>query len=324
LLFLIVTEIGKKMSKRHRIDVGRDTCVTRVFGFTTFMLVLTFFLTLFVVAGGCGGCGKKSKEKAKTEGAEQATLKIKGSDTMLPMITALAEAYTKLHPDTQISVAGGGSTVGISALIDGAVDLCMSSRAVNAGETQRADYRRIALQDVIVALDGVAVIVHSQNPANELTMSQLRQIFNGGIKNWREVGGPNQAIRLVSRDSDSGTSAFFQERVLQKDDYGPGVQLVTSSGAVVQSVSREFWSIGYVGLAYVQGAGVKVIGVKKNSGSVAVLPLYATVLDGSYLLERPLHIYASNKVSSLALSFLEFVFSPEGQRITKEKGYVST
>jgi phosphate transport system substrate-binding protein len=313
------------MTRNHMIDTAdvRRAAdlrrVTRVLGFTTLVIFLTFF------GAAVGGCGKKSKEKAekaRAAEAEPTTLTIKGSDTMLPMITALAEAYVKVHPDTQISVMGGGSTVGINAFLDGNIDLCMSSRELSTEESAKANFRRIAPQDVVVALDGVTVIVHPENPVNELTLGELRQIFNGKIKNWSEVGGPNQAIQVISQNSDSGTSAFFRERVLQNEDYKSGIQLATSNAAVVQSVARELWSIGYIGFAYAQGASVKMIGIKKNSASPAILPSLATLRDGSYPMERPLHIYASGKVNSLAVSFLEFVLSPEGQRIAREKGYV--
>jgi phosphate transport system substrate-binding protein len=301
---------------RYAPDLRRGA---RVLGFTTLVIFLAFFV------GVMGGCGKKSKEKAeraREAEAEPTTLTIKGSDTMLPMITALAEAYVKVHPDTQISVTGGGSTAGINALLDGTIDLCMSSRELTTEESTKADYRRIAPQDVVVALDGVTVIVHPENPVNELTLGQLRKIFNGKIENWREVGGANQAIQVISQNSDSGTSSFFKERVLQKENYKSGIQLDASNAAVVQSVGQELWSIGYVGFAFARGAGVKVIGIKKNSASPAILPSPATIRDGSYPIERALHIYASDKVNILAVSFLEFVVSPEGQRISREKGYV--
>jgi phosphate transport system substrate-binding protein len=313
------------MTKNYKTDItdGRGTAemrgAVRVLRFAGFVLVVAVFLAAL------GSCGKKHKERAERVGtaeAEPRTLTIKGSDTMLPMITALAQAYVTVHPDTQISVTGGGSTVGIADIINGTIDLGMSSRIVNPEEEKRADFRRVGLQDIIVALDGVTVIVHPQNPVNELTIAQLRQIFTGKIKNWMEVGGPNQAIQPVSRDPDSGTAAFFKERVLQSENYKSGIQLAASNAAVVQSVSQELWSIGYVGFAFAEGAGVKVVGVKKNNASPAVSPSLPTVRDGSYPLERPLHIYASSKASGLALAFLEFVLSPEGRRIAREKGYV--
>jgi phosphate transport system substrate-binding protein len=313
------------MTKNYKTDIAdlryavHLRCARRVLGFTT----LVIFLTLF--AAFVGGCGKKSKEeteRAREAEAEPRTLTIKGSDTMLPMITALAEAYVKVHPDTQILVTDGGSTVGINALLDGNTDLCMSSRVLSAEESEKANYRRIAPQDVVVALDGVTVIVHPQNPVNQLTLGQLRRIFNGKIKSWKEVGGPDQAVQVISQNSDSGTSAFFKERVLQKENYKRGIQLATSNAAVVQSVGQELWSIGYVGFAHAQSAGVKVIGIGKSSASPAIRPSVATIRDGSYPMVRALHIYASGKVNSLAVSFLEFVFSPEAQRIAREKGYV--
>jgi phosphate transport system substrate-binding protein len=278
-------------NKTNKMDIADVRCAARVLGLTTLAIFLAFSVA---VVGGCGKKGNEKTERARAAEAEPRALTIKGSDTMLPMITALAEAYVKVHPDTQISVTGGGSTAGINALLDGDIDLCMSSRVLNTEESRKAAYRRIAPQDVVVALDGVTLVVHPENPVNELTLGQLHHIFNGEIKNLSEVGGPNQAIQVISQNSDSGTSAFFKERVLQNENYKSGIQLAASNAAVVQSVGRELWSIGYVGFAYAQG----------------------------YPMERPLHVYASGKVNSLAVSFLEFVLSPEGQRIAKEKGCV--
>jgi phosphate transport system substrate-binding protein len=313
------------MINNHAIDTADVRCApdlrraARVPGLTISVIFLVFFIA---VVGGCGKKSKEEAERAREAEAEPRTLTIKGSDTMLPMITALAEAYVKVHPDTQISVTDGGSTVGINALLDGNTDLCMSSRVLSAEESEKANYRRIAPQDVVVALDGVTVIVHPQNPVNQLTLGQLRRIFNGKIKSWREVGGPDQAIQVISQNSDSGTSAFFKERVLQKENYKSGIQLAASNAAVVQSVGQELWSIGYIGFAHAQGAGVKVIGIGKSSASPAIVPSIVTIRDGSYPMVRALHIYASGKVNILAVSFLDFVFSPEGQRIAREKGYV--
>lgn len=285
------------------------------------IIFATIFLALLITV--TIGCGKK-KEKAAKVGPEQAeprTLSIKGSDTMLPLLTTLAEAYQRLHPDTSISVTDGGSSVGIADLIGGKVDLCMSSRAVSDEETRKADFHRIALQDVIVALDGVTIIVNPQNRIAEISIRELGRIYSGEIKNWRELGGPNQVIQVISRSQDSGTSAFFKERVLQKKGYKSDVQIAASNQDVVQFVAREPWSIGYVGYAYGQDRSVKMIGLRGARGA-AVFPTYVTIRTGIYPLERPLHIYTTNKVSSLALNFLEFVFSPQAQQIARDKGYV--
>jgi len=304
------------MNGMRKAGVGFPGRTAQIPVFAVVVLVLAVFALVME------GCGKKSERKVETEGTESRTLTIKGSDTMLPLLTALAEEYQKIHVDAQVSVTGGGSALGIAALLDGATDLCMSSRGLNEEETKRADYRQTAPQDVVIARDGVAVVVHPLNPVSDLTIGQLRQIFNGKIKNWTAVGGPDQAIRAISQDSDSETAAFFQERVLQGERYKHGIQLAASSAAVVQSVSRELWSIGYASYVFTQGTEMKIIGLKKDSTSPALLPAPETLLDGSYALERPLHLYAGKKLDSLTLDFLEFVLSVRGQRIVEETGFV--
>jgi len=241
---------------------------------------------------------------------------------MLPLLTALAEAYEKTHEGTQISVTDGGSTEGFEALINGTADLCMSSREVSAEEKEKSEFRRIPLEGTVVSLDGVSIIVNPRNPVSELTIAQLREIFSGRISNWREIGGPDQTIQVISRDSQSGTSSFFRERVMRNEDYKSEIQTAGSNASVAKSVEQELWSVGYVGFAFSQATGLKVIGIKKEASSAAVFPSPATIGDGSYPLARPLYIYASGKSGDVAMDFLEYALSPEGQRIVREKGYV--
>ena len=144
-----------------------------------------------------GGCSKREKSDQGT--AHSGTLTIKGSDTMVHLVTGWAEAYMKAHPNAQVSVTGGGSGTGIAAMLNGTADLCMASRDVKAKERELAKGSGITFREIAVARDGIAVVVHPQNPVSELTMDQLRQIFNGTLQNWKQVGGPDSGIQVLSR-----------------------------------------------------------------------------------------------------------------------------
>ncbi|MFQ5504472.1 MAG: phosphate ABC transporter substrate-binding protein, partial [Planctomycetota bacterium] len=247
---------------------------------------------------------------------------IKGSDTMVHLVTGWAEAYMKAHPEAEISVTGGGSGTGIAAMINGTTGLCMASREVKSREEEQAKSRGIRFHEITVARDGIAVVVNPQNAVSELTLDQLRQVFNGTLQSWSQIGGVEQAIQILSRESNSGTYVFFNEHVLQKDDYGPKVRLMPSNAAIVQSVGQDRWSIGYVGLGYAQGAPVKVIQVKPDPSSPAVQPSLATVRDRSYPIARPLYLYSNGEPSGLARAFADFALSAEGQGIVREIGYI--
>jgi phosphate transport system substrate-binding protein len=267
-----------------------------------------------------GGCGR-SQDSDRTS-ADAGSLTIKGSDTMVHLGTAWAEAYMAAHPEAEISVTGGGSGTGVAAMINGTTDLCMSSRDVKPQEKEQARSRGIEFREFVVARDGIAVVVHPQNQVNELTMDQLRQIFNGTLENWKQVGGPDQGIQALSRESNSGTYVFFNEHVLMKDDFGRAIRLMPSSAAIVQSVSQDPWSIGYVGLGYAGGGETKLVGVMAEAGQPAVLPSLETVQGGNYSIARALYLYTNGEPEGLAKAFVDFVLAEEGQRIVQETGYI--
>jgi phosphate transport system substrate-binding protein len=282
--------------------------------------IKTTAAVLLLAAAFQGGCSRADASGPGT--ADEGSLTIKGSDTMVHLVTNWAEAYMKAHPNTQISVTGGGSGTGIAAMINGMTNLCMASRKVKDKERKQASASDITFNEVIVARDGIAVVVHPDNPVSELTMDQLRQIFNGTLKNWNQVGGPDQPLQVLSRESNSGTFVFFNEQVLKKDDFSREARLMPSSAAIVQSASEDKWSIGYTGLGYTEGAAVKVIQVKADASSPAVNPSIPTVRDGSYPIARPLHIYTNGEATGLAKAFVEFTLSDAGQKIVKDTGYI--
>lgn len=249
---------------------------------------------------------------APRDAAPGATLRIKGSDTMVHLVTAWTEAYMKLHPEASISVTGGGSGTGIAAMIDGTTDLCMSSREVTAKEVERARAKQVTFHPTAVARDGIAIVVHPSNPLAALDLEQLRRIYSGA----------DHKFQVLSRESSSGTYAYFREAVLGKVPYAREVRLMPSTAAIVLAVSQDAPAIGYVGLGYAREAGVKVVPIKKDAQAPAVLPDAGTISSGRYPLSRELHVYTRGLPAGLARDFIAFALSPAGQRVVEEAGYV--
>jgi phosphate transport system substrate-binding protein len=248
-------------------------------------------------------------------GSETPAITIKGSDTMVHVVSTWAEAFMKANPGAEVSVTGGGSGTGIAALINGTTDVAMSSRDMKAEEEQLAGKRGARIERIVVGLDGIAIVVHPENPIAALTLDQLRQVFNGTLKRWDQVGGPDQPIQVLSRESSSGTYAFFKEHVLKNDDFGPEVRLMPSTAAIVQSTGQDRWSIGYVGLGYASDPALKVVPVKADANAKPLAPSVAAVKDGTYPIARELLLYAPAERDGVTKSFIEFALSAEGQRV---------
>jgi len=249
---------------------------------------------------------------------------IKGSDTMVQLVSSWAEAYMKKHPGSDISVTGGGSGTGIAALINGTTDICSASREMKEKEITQAAEKGITAVENTVASDGIAVIVNPANPINELTQEQIAKIYTGAYTNWKQLGGPDQPIMVLSRESNSGTYVFFQEHVLKMKDYAAHTRLMPATSAIVQSVGADIWAIGYVGLGYaVESEGkVKMLAVKADDTSPAVIPSEQTVLSGQYSIARGLYLYTNGTPEGQVKNFVDFCLSPEGQKIAVETGYV--
>jgi len=256
-------------------------------------------------------------------GADANALKIKGSDTMVHLVSAWAEDYMEAHPDVDLSVTGGGSGTGIAALLNSTTDLCMASREIKPNELEIASQQGKSFAEHSVALDGIAVVVNPENPVETLSMAQLKALFTGEITRWSDVGGPDQPVLVLSRESSSGTYVFFQEKVLEKQDYVPDAKLLPANATIIETIGADEWAIGYVGLGYAEEAGgkVKLVPVGE-SPEAAVAPTVESVKSGEYPIARPLYIYASESPSDLATRFIEFCLSPEGQQLVVEAGYV--
>ncbi len=252
------------------------------------------------------------------------TVVVKGSDTMVNLSAAWAEAFMKGHPEMTVSVTGGGSGVGIAALLGGSADICNASRDIQPKEKKQGADNGVNPVETNVALDGIAIVVNPANPMTEVTPEQLMKIYTGATTNWKDVNGQDAKILTLSRETSSGTYVFFQEHVLQKQDYASSVRLMPATSAIIEAVASDKAAIGYVGLGYAVMAKdrVKLLPVKADAAAPAVAPSEETVRSGKYWIARPLHCYTNGKPKGGAKAFLDFCLSPAGQAIVREQGYV--
>jgi len=243
-------------------------------------------------------------------------LVIKGSTTVLPIAQKVAEAYMKEHPDVKISISGGGSGNGIKALIDGSTDIADSSRFIKDKEVKLAVENGRYPVPFAVAYDCIVPVVHPSNSIKNIILAQLKDIYMGKIKNWKEIGGSDLKIVVVSRDTSSGTYEVWEKKVMKKERVYPGALLQASNGAVVQAVSKNKNAIGYIGIGYVN-TSVKPLTVNGIVGSAK------TTLDGTYPISRPLYMFTQGWPTGDTLNFINYVLHPQkGQKYVEEAGYV--
>jgi len=282
-------------------------------------------LILATLVAACSGGRSRSAKADQEEGAgsnrrsASSTLTIKGSDTMVILAQRWAEAFMQRHPDATVQVSGGGSGTGIAALINGTTTLANASRPMEPEEKgQVAERRGAAPVETAVALDAIAIYVHKDNPLEKLSLDQLAQIFRGRTEQWKEVGSDLGQIVLYSRENNSGTYAFFKEKVLDDLDFAPQAQTLPGTAAVIQAVSRDVRGIGYGGIGYAEG--VRTVPIELPSGE-AVEATMENAVSGRYPLARNLFIYAAGKPEGVAERFLTFVLGDEGQRLVEGVGY---
>ncbi len=256
-----------------------------------------------------------------------AAQKIKGSDTVLPVSQEAAETYMNSHPGARVTVTGGGSGVGISALLDATTDIAMASRSIKFSERMKLKKGGKQLREAVVAYDALAVVVNPGNPVTNLTRQQLEDIFRGKITNWNQVRdavtgrrGDDLKIIVYSRETSSGTYEFFKTSVLNEKNYMAGVLSMPATGAVIQSVSQTRGAIGYVGMAYVNKR-VKAIKVSYD-GKNFVYPSMATGRNHTYPIIRELYYYYTADKESVVKPFISYLLSDAGQRIVMKSGYV--
>lgn len=247
--------------------------------------------------------------------------RIKGSDTVLPVAQQTAERFMNQHPDTRVTVTGGGTGVGISALLDNTTDIAMASRPIKFSEKMKIKSAGEDVAEIVVAYDALAVVAHPSNPVKQLTRQQLEDIFRGKITNWKQVGGDDRKIVVYSRETSSGTYEFFKESVLKNKNYMASSLSMPATGAIIQSVSQTKGAIGYVGLAYVN-KDVKALHVSYDAGKSFVEPSFANAKNKTYPIVRPLFYYYEAKTEGRVKPFIDYVLSAEGQETVKNVGYI--
>ncbi|MCZ2121713.1 MAG: phosphate ABC transporter substrate-binding protein [Anaerolineales bacterium] len=267
-----------------------------------------------------------STSSTQTDGATS-YIQNKGSDTIVNLALAWAEAYQAQRPNVRISVTGGGTGTGIAALMNGTVDLASASRKIKAEELQEAKSKGIQPMEFVIARDAIAVVVNSENPVSELTLKQISDIYSGAITNWKQVGGEDRPIVKLSRETNSGTHVYFLETVLRLGDkenktlFSADTLLLPSSEGIIAEVRDNPNAIGYDGLGYVPH-DVKMIAIAEEVGGAYVLPSIASVNDKTYPIARDLYMYANGEPQGAVKEYLDWILSEEAQAIVAELGFV--
>lgn len=255
------------------------------------------------------------------------SIQIKGSDTMVNLAQAWAEAYMAKNPEAFVAVTGGGSGTGIASLLNGTCEIAQTSRQVNQKEMDLAKQKGITLTEFTVALDGLAIVVHPGNPVHKLTIDQVADIFTGKIKNWEELGGYDLPIVILSREVNSGTHVYFKEHVLRRgdtkrsDEFADSALLMSSSQAIADEISQNPNAIGYYGMGYLS-PHQKVVALANDKNSPFYEPTLENVMSGGYYISRPLLMYTKDKPEGLVKDFINFVLSQEGQQIVRDVDFV--
>jgi phosphate transport system substrate-binding protein len=270
------------------------------------------YLLLALVVVSCGG-GKKDEPA-------QETITVKGSDTMVQLGQRWAENYMKADSSLRIQVTGGGSGTGISALINGTTDICMASRPMKDKEKEQLQQKyQSAGVEITVARDGLTIFLNKANPVAELTMEQIKGIYTGKIKNWKEVGGSDAKIILYGRENSSGTYVFFKEHALNNEDFANEMQALPGTAAVVNAVKSDPNGIGFGGVGYAED--LKEAAIRKDATAPALLPKKENIDNNSYPLSRSLYFYMRKAPEGKAKAFVDWVLSPAGQEVVSKEGF---
>ena len=262
------------------------------------------------------GCGKNTT-----------AIQIKGSDTMVNLGGAWAEAFMNASPDAKVAVTGGGSGTGIAALINRTCDLAQSSRTIKDEEREQVEKGGQTLHEIPVALDALTVVVHPSNPISELTISQISEIFTRQITNWSQLGGPDMDILVLSRERNSGTHVFFLEEVVRQgnsegtEEYAAKTLMLPSSQAIANEIETNAGAIGYFGLGYLNREVHQPISVAKTAAGPFVAPTMESASSGAYPIARPLFFYITDAKLERVQALVNFVLSPTGQEIVKSEGF---
>lgn len=249
------------------------------------------------------------------------SITVKGSDTLVILAQKWAETYMSKNPGTKIQVTGGGSGIGFAALQNNTTDIADASRPIKAAE-RAACIKEFGKnpREYKVALDGLSVYVSASNPLNELSVDQLKDIFTGKAKNWKDLGGSDSPITVYSRENSSGTYEFFKEHILKGQDFVSTAQTMPGTAALLQAVEKDAKGIGYGGAAY--GHGAKALKIKKTADSPGIEPTEQNVVSGKYPIWRYLYNYLNpDKDKGEIAAYLNWIRSDAGQAVVKEVGY---
>lgn len=290
-------------------------------------IAIAVLMSAVVFAYGCGKAPQGTQDALPGAGSAGKMIQVKGSDTMVNLGQAWAEAYMEANPGSNIAVTGGGSGTGIAAMIGGTTDVAESSREMKDKEIALAKERGVNPIEHKVALDALSVIVHPSNPAGKLTIDQLSDIYTGKITNWKQVGGDDARIVLLSREKNSGTHVFFLEHVVRRgnekgpEEYVPSALMLPSSEAIASQIATDKAAIGFVGLGYFDPARHKAIAVAKAAAGPFVKPDILSAVNGLYPVARPLFWYTRGEPQGEVRKLLDFVLSDEGQSIVNKLGF---
>ena len=253
-------------------------------------------------------------------------IQIKGSDTLVNLVQILAEQYMEKNPGAALAVLGGGSSTGIAGLTNGTCDIANHSREWKQKEIDLAWEKGVKPRFFVVAVDGVSIVVNEKNSLDKLTMAEVGALYRGEIKNWKAVGGPDRAVSLYGRQSNSGTYGFMQEHVLGNKNFSTDVKEMNGNAQSIEGILQDEGGIGYVGVGYLFDEsgnvrkGIKVL--KISNGGAAFSPLDKAAVDsGDYPVSRPLYQATKGKPSAAAAEFIQFEISDEGQKIVEREGF---
>lgn len=291
------------------------------------MMYMRRFLVILIMLILSTGCAPQSVT-GETANQQDEYIENKGSDTIVNLALAWAEKYQQINPAVRISVTGGGSGTGITALINKTVDIANASRQIKSEEMAAAEAVGLSPQEFVIARDAIAVIVNPANPVDHLTLDQLSKIYSGEINNWSEVGGEDRTIVRLSRETNSGTHVYFLESVVRKGDtenktiFAADTLLLPSSEGIIAEVRDNPNAIGYDGLGYITKE-VKILGISSpEQPDNYVIPSVETVTNNEYLISRNLYVYTQNQPTGAIKEYLDWIFTPEAQKIVKDLGFV--
>jgi len=255
-------------------------------------------------------------------------IQIKGSDTMVNLVQILAEEYMSLNPAAAMAVIGGGSGTGVTGLINKTCDIANHSREWKPKEMDQAWEKGVSPRFFVIAVDGLSIIVNGKNPLEKLTMAQVGALYRGEIKNWKMLGGPDKAVSLYGRQSNSGTYTFMQEHVLVNKNYSTDMKEMNGSAQIIESILQDEGAVGYVGVGYLYDkdgkirSGLKILNISKEPNGQAYSPLDKEAVDTKkYPVARPLYQAVNGRPSGEIARFLMWETGPEGQKIVEREGF---